>query len=52
MDRREDEDEVHKVGNEHHSVTSECEAENGNCEDNETVTNDRNCEQYDTAKSE
>jgi hypothetical protein len=50
-DRREDEDEVHSVSNEHNSIRSECETEYGNSEDNETVTDDRNCEQYDTSES-
>jgi hypothetical protein len=51
MGRREEKDEVHSVSNEHDSVRSECKTEDGNCEDNETVMDDRNCKQYDTFKS-
>jgi hypothetical protein len=44
MDRREDEEELQKVGNELGSVSSERDTEDVNCEDTEAETDNRNGE--------
>jgi hypothetical protein len=44
MSVMEDEDAVGISGSEHESVGSECEIEDGNCEDTEAETGNRNCE--------
>jgi hypothetical protein len=50
MDGRTCNEEVRNVGSEHWSVSSECDAEDGNCEDN-AETNDKNDEQIDTGEA-
>lgn len=42
-----DEEEVENVGSGHESVSSECDIEGGNCEDNEAATDNKNGEQSD-----
>jgi hypothetical protein len=49
MDERPYNKEVRNIGSEHWSASSECEAEDGNCEDN-AETDDKNNEQSDTDK--
>jgi hypothetical protein len=45
-------EEVGNVGSEHESLSSNCEAEDGNCEDTEVHTNDKNGEQSETGGTE
>jgi hypothetical protein len=45
-------DEVGIVGNEHDSMSSECETEGGNCEDAEAETDEKNGEQIGNGEGE
>jgi hypothetical protein len=45
-------DEVGNVGSEHECVSSECETQDGNCEDIKAETDNRNHEQSKTGRAE
>jgi hypothetical protein len=52
MGGREDEEGAGNVGCEHEKISSECEIEDGNCEDTEVEINDRNGEHSETGEAE
>jgi hypothetical protein len=51
MDGWEDEEEIGNKGCKHESLSSECKTEDGNCEDTEAKTDDRNGEQSETGEA-